>query len=442
MLKEVRLPVLGENVETAEVLQVLVGAGDTVEKNQALVELETDKATVEVPAPFGGVVREIRVRRGDAVTVGQTIVTLEVGGGEVAAAKAAGAPAADAPAAEAGEEGEPAAPARMHRDAPARRQAERAPARDAAATAGPREAGEPAPAAPSVRRLAREIGVDIDDVAGSGPGGRISVEDVKRQARDLITTRRRAPAAGGAAVPPLPDFAKWGEIERAPMSGIRRQTAAAMSRSWAIVPHVTQYDRADVTELEGERRQLAPRVEEAGGKLTVTALVLKVVAGALRAFPKFNASVDIEREEIVYKRYVHIGVAVDTEHGLLVPVLRDVDLRTLTEIAVELSVLSRKARSRKVSLEELGGATFTVTNLGGLGTTYFAPLVHWPQGAVLGVGRAATEAVWRDERFEPRLVLPLSVSYDHRLIDGAEAARFLRWIATRLEQPLSLALEG
>jgi pyruvate dehydrogenase E2 component (dihydrolipoamide acetyltransferase) len=490
MLKEVKLPALGENVESADVLSVLVSPGDTIAPEQSLLEVETDKATVEVPAPFGGVVKEVRVKAGEQVTVGQTILTLEVDGecaeagrGELRGAgdSGDGGEARDRELVRGQTETRAAAPARSSpravtgagpdrggrgadeegvdtfgRSGAAARHAprEREPAEEAwsppahggddvaeAAEAG--DQGEhppetqPAAAAPSVRRLARELGIDIGDVAGTGPGRHVSVEDVKRHARELIVragARRARPATPAA---PLPDFAQWGAVEREAMSGVRRSIAVGMGRSWTIIPHVTQFDRADITDLEGWRKTLGERT---GTKLTVTAVALKVAAAALRAFPKFNASIDAEREEIIYKKYVHVAVAVDTPAGLIAPVVRDADRKSLVAIARELAELSEKARRRKVSREELAGACFTVTNLGGLGTTYFSPIVNWPEVAVLGLGRASHTPVLVDGGFVPRLLLPLSVSYDHRLIDGADAARFLRWIAEALEQPLLLLL--
>ncbi|MFZ0813889.1 MAG: 2-oxo acid dehydrogenase subunit E2, partial [Candidatus Sulfotelmatobacter sp.] len=305
---------------------------------------------------------------------------------------------------------------------------------------------EAVPAAPHTRRLAREIGVDIYEVKGTGPGGRISEDDVKAHAKALVTavaTAAQAPARAGHFVEPkLPDFAKWGKIERVSMRGVRRKTAEHLAESWNIIPHVTQNDRADITELEQLRARFAPKAEQAGGKMTVTAIALKVCAAALKVFPQFNATIDMEKEEIIYKQYIHIGVAADTDRGLLVPVIRDVDKKNIVELAVELSQLSQKARDKKITLADMEGGTFTITNLGGIGGTGFTPIVNHPEVAILGLSRSRMEPEWIGGKFEPRLILPLSLSYDHRLIDGADAARFLRWVAEAFEQPFLLSVQG
>ena len=427
MTREVRLPELGENVEEAEVLSVLVAEGDRVEKDQSVLEVETDKASVEVPAPAAGQIKTIRVKPGDRVRIGQVILELEEPGGVAFAAPSALA------AEEAG-----ARPAAVPDVMPLPDER----TGDVVAAPGSLSPAGLAPAGPSVRRLARELGIDIDGVAGSGPGGRISVEDVKRHARDIITQKLAQPR-GAPTVPTtflaLPDFSRYGAVERQPMSGVRRRTAETMTRSWVTIPHVTQFDRADITELEAVRKRYTARGDTT---LTITAFVIKVVADAARAFPKFNASLDVENEEILYKQYVNIGVAVDTERGLLVPVVHGADQKGLLDISRELSELSARARAHKARPEELQGANLTVTNLGGLGTTFFSPLINWPEVAVVGVGRAGVEAVHQQGAFVPRLILPLSVSYDHRLIDGADAARYLRWVAAALENPLALVLQG
>jgi pyruvate dehydrogenase E2 component (dihydrolipoamide acetyltransferase) len=245
-------------------------------------------------------------------------------------------------------------------------------------------------------------------------------------------------STGSSATPELPDFSQWGEIVTEPLAGVRRATARSMSTAWAIVPHVTQFDRADISQLESMRRRFNQRPEPRGRKLTLTAIVIKMSASALRQFPRFNASLDMAREAIILKKYVHVGVAVDTGRGLLVPVIRDVDRKSLVQVAGELDELASRARDKKLGPDEMSGASFTVSNLGGLGTTYFSPIVNWPQVAILGVGRAERQAVYEEGGFQPRLMLPLAISYDHRLIDGADAARFLRWLAEALEQPLLL----
>ncbi|MBX5477262.1 MAG: 2-oxo acid dehydrogenase subunit E2, partial [Clostridia bacterium] len=387
-----------------------------------------------VPATVSGVVREIHVREGDEVREGTPLITVDEAAGQGAAANdgAAANAAAAAPAPAAGGPASSPAPA-----APAPAPAPAAPGN-----------GALVPAAPSVRRFARELGVDITQVRGTGPGGRISMDDVKAYVRErqqaLAAGLPGALAAGLPAAPavPLPDFSKWGEIRREKMSGVRRATAHHMARVWATVPHVTQFDEADVTEIERFRKAYGPRVEAAGGKLTVTAILLKVVAQALKVFPKFATSVDMAAEELIYKNYCHIGVAVDTEHGLLVPVIRDVDKKSLIQLAVELGEVAERARQRKLAPEDMQGGCFTISNLGGIGGTGFTPIVNAPEVAILGVSRTQVRPVYTGDRFEPRTILPLSLSYDHRVIDGADGARFLRWIVEALEHPLLLALEG
>jgi pyruvate dehydrogenase E2 component (dihydrolipoamide acetyltransferase) len=276
-------------------------------------------------------------------------------------------------------------------------------------------------------------------VPGSGPGGRISVTDVKAHARNIISG---AAPGGSARAVALPDFSRWGDVERQPMRAIRRKTAERMATAWSTVPHVTQGDKADITDLEALRLKYAKRVEAAGGKLTITAVTLKVVASALKVFPQFNASIDVASDEVVLKKYVHIGVAVDTEAGLLVPVIRDVDQKNIVQISTELQALAEKAKARKLSLDEMEGGSFTISNLGGIGGTYFTPIVNVPEVAILGMSRSVMEPVWKDGAFVPRLMMPLSLSYDHRLIDGADAIRFVRWLAEALEQPFVMSLQG
>lgn len=458
------LPELGEGVASADVLRVLVGPGDRIRRDQPVLELETDKATVEVPSTVEGTVTDVRVEAGGKIAVGDVVLVVE--------GRTSGAPTkgrADRTRAERPEEaGSDDAGAAGDAPGPERRATRPAPPdkpgmladmleEEAAArqpagwteTAEPAEHAPgrrvPAAASPTVRRAARELGVDIYAVAGTGPGGRISVDDVKAHVKRIMLAggpAARAGAAPGRAPSPLPDFAKWGPIERQPMRGVRRKTAEHLSEAWWQIPHVTQCDLADVTELEQLRARFGKRAEAAGGKLTVTAVVLRVVASALRVFPQFNASIDMAKSEIVLKQYVHIGVAVDTDRGLLVPVIRDVDRKNIVQLSRELAEAAERARTRKITIEEMEGGSFTITNLGGIGGTYFTPIVNHPEVAILGLSRARTEPVWRDGAFVPRLMLPLSLSYDHRVIDGADAIRFLRWIVEALEQPFLLSLQG
>ena len=306
-----------------------------------------------------------------------------------------------------------------------------------------------APAAPSVRRLARELGVDIYQVQGSGPGGRISGDDVRlfvRETMQRITGGGPAPLAVGEfpglhAQRPLPDFSKWGEISAEPLKRIRELTADAMSYAWSTIPLVTQYDRARIDELEEFRNDYNYRTRSAA-KLTMTAILAKVCATALKAFPRFNCSLDLARRELILKHYVHIGVAVDTPNGLLVPVLRDADRKGIEQLAMELNDLAVRTRERKVAPDEMEGGCFTISNLGGIGGNAFTPIVYAPQVAILGVSQAEMQPVWNGVDFDPQLILPLSLSYDHRVIDGADGARFLRWICAALENPIELAMKG
>jgi pyruvate dehydrogenase E2 component (dihydrolipoamide acetyltransferase) len=293
--------------------------------------------------------------------------------------------------------------------------------------------------------MARELGVDINQVPGTEDGGRISVEDVKAHAKRLLAGATRAGAAApvtpGSTVA-LPDFARWGEIERQPMRAVRRKTAEHLSAAWATIPHVTQGDLADITALDELRKTHTKQVEAAGGSLTVTAIAAKVIAAALRVFPQFNASIDVGADEIILKKYVNIGIAVDTDRGLLVPVIKDADRKNITQLSIEISQLSEKARTRKIALEEMQGGCFSISNLGGIGGTYFTPIVNAPEVAILGISRARMEPVFKDGVFVPRLMLPLSLAYDHRVIDGADGMRFLRWVVQALEEPFVLALQG
>ena len=418
---ELRIPELGDNVAVATVVGVLVREGDRVAPGQPLLELETDKAVMEVPAEAGGVVKRVLVQVGEEVRPGQPFLELAEEEALEVSQVAQRAPAPEArpePAPEARPEPTPQAEGPKAPQAPSE--------------------GRLIPAAPSVRRLARELGVDIREVRGTGLAGRITEEDVRRAAG-------LAPAPALEAPPPtprLPDFSRWGPVRAEPMSGVRKATMRAMAQAWAQVPMVTHFDEADITELEALRKGYARKAEEKGFRLTLTAFLLKALALTLKAFPKFNASIDPEKQGVIYKDYVHIGVAVDTPHGLLVPVIRDVDKKGILALAQELQEVSERARARKLSPEEMQGGTFSLSNLGGIGGTGFTPIVNWPEVAILGVSRSQMKPVWDpgQEAFLPRLYMPYSLTYDHRLIDGAEAARFCRHLAGLLEDPVGLAL--
>jgi pyruvate dehydrogenase E2 component (dihydrolipoamide acetyltransferase) len=440
---EFKIPELGENVASGDVTRVLVNVGDTISREQPVLELETDKATIEVPSSVAGVVRDIKVKKGDKVKVGAVVLTVD-GDSTAPAPQAKAAAKADAEPPQAAAPA-PAGPTRVvpmpARPAP---EATPPPAAPAVKSNGGRSAGPAAAASPAVRRLAREIGVDVNEVQGTGPDARISLEDVKEHARRILSSVGAAGTAGTAAraTRPLPDFQKWGEIERQPWTNIRRSTAERLSHAWTTIPHVTQFDKADVSSLEKLRKEYKDQVAAAGGNLTITAMLVMVLATAVKKFPQFNASLDGERGEIVYKKYVNVGVAVDTEHGLLVPVIRNADGKNLTEIAVELHKAGQRARDRKLSLEDMSGGGITISNLGGIGGTYFTPIVNWPEVAILGVSRATIEPAWREETWQPSPMLPLALSYDHRVIDGADAMRFLRWVVDAIEQPFLLSLVG
>lgn len=435
MATEVKLPELGEGIEQADVVRVLVSVGDRVVADQPLLEIETDKATVEVPAPVAGTVTSLAVAAGGTIAVGATIATLDTvtaaSSEPIASSETAAKPAAEV---ESATSDRGATPTRT--PPPGETPAPTIVATPPAAPVSAVTTGRRALAAPSVRKLAREIGVEVDAVTGTGRGGRVSIADVKAHARRALTQ----PASPGpsATAPPLPDFSRWGVVEREPMTNVRRTVARRMSQAWQTVAHVTQHDQADISEFEAVRKRVKQTTPEL--PLTVTAFAVAVVAAALKEFPKFNASVDTDRHETIYKRYVNIGVAVDSERGLLVPVIRDADTKSLGELSQEIAALADKVRTKKAGPQDLEGGTFTITNLGGLGGTLFTPIVNYPEVAILGLSRTARSPVYINDRFEPRPLLPLSLSYDHRLIDGADGVRFLRWIVDRFEHPLLLEL--
>lgn len=422
---EFKVPDLGENIETADVINVLVKVGDSLTKDQGVIEIETDKATVEVPSSVAGKIVEVNVKTGDKVKVGDVLIKVETSISTPSVVK------------------EPS----KTKEEPAKKETpattEIPNGKVSELKVGERDDQPPilrgsAPAAPSVRRIARELGVDINKVPGSGEGGRISMDDVKAYVKNMMQGKGEAVGIG-IKKEALPDFSKYGKIERVAMSKIREKTATHLSYAWSVIPHVTQFDKTDITEFEKDRKELSKKVEEHGAKLTVTGILIKIIAEGMKKFPQFNSSIDLDKMEVIYKKYINIGVAVDTEYGLLVPVIKNADQKNLIEISVELNQLAQKARDKKLSLEEMQGGCFTITNLGGIGGTYFTPIVNSPEVAILGVSRGNYEPVYNKEgKFEPRLMLPVSLSYDHRIIDGADAIRFLRWVCEALEEPLKI----
>ena len=430
-----KLPDLGEGVHEGQIVNVLVQTVDEIAEYQPMLEVETDKAAVEIPAPKAGRVAQVHVAAGQVVKVGQVLISIdETGGGpEPVAVPAGSADREDGDREALLRETSAVAPAPL---VAAREEvAARAPARPQPTLTGP------VPAAPAVRKLARELGVDLAQVPATGPAGRVLREDVERFARGEHVLTTTAPAARTA--PPsvggeLPDFSQYGPVRREPASQIRKTIARQMTRAWQNVARVTHCDLADVTDLERNRKGFNAGLKEGQPKLTMTALVVKVVAAALRDFPMLNASFDAATEEIIYKDYCHVGIAVDTPRGLVVPVLRDADRKSLPQLAAELADLGSRARAVKFEIAELRGATFTITNVGAVGGMFATPMVNFPETGILGLGRAALQAAVRDGQIVPRLMLPLSLSYDHRLVDGADAARFVTEVIRSLENPLRL----
>jgi pyruvate dehydrogenase E2 component (dihydrolipoamide acetyltransferase) len=445
----IKLPALGENIDSATVAAILVSAGDNITDQQPIMEVDTEKAAIEVPASAAGTVKEILVKPGDVVEVGQTLLTVD-DGRPAATAETRSRP--NGPETAAPPVSTPPPPSRKESPRPTRKEpppasrkepvaeAMDAPSESAETVSEDEAATEPdvAAAAPSLRRMARELGVDINEVTGTGPGGRITEDNVRNYARSIILNASSAKDAVAAA---LPDFSRWGNIERKPLSGVRRKIAEHMQEAWSI-PHVTHFDSADITDLEEMRKAFSEKIEKAGGKLTMTAIALKVTASALKRFPQVNATFDGLHDEIIVRKYIHIGVAVDTERGLLVPVIRDADKKNIVELSVELTRLAEEARTAKLRVDDMQGGSFSITNLGGIGGTNFTPIINSPEAAILGISRANHQAMYRNGQLTPRLILPLALSFDHRVIDGADAARFLRWIAEALERPFLLALEG
>ena len=444
---EIKVPDIGDFGDVP-VIEVLVSVGDTVDVDDGLVTLESDKATMEVPSPAAGVIRELKVGMDDKVTEGDVVAILEATGDAAADAEAGGKPetteepAVEAPPAEKEPAPEPEAPAPV-------------PAAEPSAPSGQRESGAAAVdpsripyASPAVRKFARELGVDLAAVSGSGNKGRIIREDVKSHVKQVMSSGGPAVVSGGGIggltldFPELPkiDFSRYGEIEQLPLTRIQKISAGHLHRNWVGIPHVTQNDEADITDMEAFRLANADDAKAQGFKLTPLVFLIKAMVASLKAFPRFNASLDAGGESLTLKKYFNVGVAVDTPDGLVVPVVRDCDRKGIMELAAELAETSAKAREGKLKPQDIQGGCITISSLGGIGGTGFTPIINAPEVAILGVSRSAMKPVWDGQEFQPRLMLPLSLSYDHRVIDGAVAARFTRFLASRLEDLRRLTL--
>ena len=419
---QIKVPFLAEGVDSGVVVSILVKEGDSVKKDQTILELETNKATAPIPSPVAGTIQKILVKEGQEVAVGAAIMILIESGTKGRAAEKEEKIKASA--------AEPSGVSSVEGEAYTYQS----------------KSGLPPPASPEVRKMARELGIDLTKIKGSERGGRITAKDVKayivRLKSGAQTGQKTLPAgsprfageAGRQAQPAVVDFSKWGPIKRKPVSHIRRVMGQKMLESWTTVPHVTQFGEADISRLLDFRKKYAPLYEQKGAKLTVTGIALKMVLKLLMKYPIFNSSLDEVKNEIVFKEYYHFGIAVDTEQGLLVPVIKDVDKKDLLQLSLELAELSQKARQKKISLEEVQGATFTISNLGSIGGSHFTPIVNRPEAAVLGIGRGVLKPVVKDGKIQTATMLPLALSYDHRVIDGADAARFIKELVEGFEQ--------
>jgi len=438
MIKDIVIPEIGEKVESGNVVAVLVAVGDQVEQDDGIIEFETDKAVVEIPSPAKGVILEVLVKEGDELRIGDPVARLDTAVETSSKPLPEKTETTETPSGEK-KSRKPAPP--DAKPEPPRVEDQTPDAKAAATPPPPADQTIPVPAAPSVRRFAREVGVDLRVVQGSGPGGRISEPDVKAFLKGLAKLDRPAGptlSADASRGYQLPDFSRWGNIETVELTTVRRITAESMTQSWQTVPQVTQFDSTDISDLNQWIAIAGRTLAKTGGRLTITAVLLKVIAEGIKQFPRFNASIDMPKQQIILKNYIHVGLAVDTDRGLLVPVIRDVDHKSIRVLAGEMEDLASRARGKRLKPDEMEGGTFTVSNQGGIGGRAFTPIVYWPQAAILGVSRASVEPRHIDGDWQPRTILPLSLSYDHRINDGADAARFLRWICDALEHPMAM----
>ncbi|MFM9962045.1 MAG: 2-oxo acid dehydrogenase subunit E2 [Planctomycetaceae bacterium] len=437
MAIEFKLPEVSDGVKTVDIAEIKVKAGDVITAGQAVMDLETEKAVVELECPHAGTVAKVHVTVGQTVAIGTPLLSIEAGASSAAPTAA---PPAPAPAKAAVPE--KVAIATSVAQPVALPKVAASTAALSAQSAAP-DTRPPAPAGPATRRLARDLGVDLHQVSGTGSGGRITPEDVQNYVKNILEGNAPAPSVVGAiATPPLPDFSQFGPVERQAQGKIAKVSATNLSMAWQTIPHVTQHDLIDITDLEAARKRFGETLGKNGPKVTMTAIVMKALIPALKAFPHVNASLDAAKGELILKRYYHIGCAVDTPNGLLVPVVKNVDQKSIVQIAAELADLAARAREKKLKPDEMSGATFTITNLGGIGGTAFTPIVNWPEVAILGLSRGRTELKLHGGAVTERLMLPLSLSYDHRVINGADGARFVAKLGSLLNDFFALLAEA
>ncbi len=436
MAIEFKLPEVSDGVKTVDIAEIKVKPGDVITAGQVVMDLETEKAVVELECPHAGTVAKVHVSAGQSVAIGSPLLSIE-------AAASVGHVSNVPPAPATAVTSKPAAPPATKPKAAAAQPAPTPSLTAQPSSLTPASDHPPAPAGPATRRLARDLGVDLHQVTGSGPGGRITQEDVQNYVKNILEGRASAPAGGGAiATPQLPDFSQFGTVERQAQNKIAKVSASSLSMSWQTIPHVTQHDLIDITDLEEARKRFGETFGKNGPKVTMTAIVMKALIPALKAFPHVNASLDAAKSELILKRYYHIGCAVDTPNGLLVPVVKNVDQKSIAQIAADLADLAARAREKKLKPDEMTGATFTVTNLGGIGGTAFTPIVNWPEVAILGLSRSRTELKLHGGAVVERLMLPLSLSYDHRVINGADGARFVAKLGSMLNDFFALLAEA
>ncbi|MSR51910.1 MAG: biotin/lipoyl-binding protein [Gemmataceae bacterium] len=421
--REFALPNLGEGIESGIIVAVNVKVGDTVTAGQEMFTIETDKASMPLPADADGKIEELRVKQGDKVNIGAVLAVLSGAGSPTQSMKRSEAPASN---------GQLPAPVVAKPEAVA-------PVTNGQATTVPPSG--PVPAGPATRRYAREHGVNLTEVPGSARGGRVTVPDVQSHIRHRLA-QPGGISGGAVTIPTLPDFSRYGPIEKKPVSNIRKKIAENLTIAWHTAPAVTQFDLADITELEAGRKRITEGLPKGAPKVTMTVLAIKAIVAALKEFPNFNSSLDVANGQVIYKQYYHIGIAVDTERGLVVPVIRDADRKSIRDLASEVASLAEKARTAKLAIDEMRGGTFTITNLGGIGGTAFTPIINYPEVAILGLSRAAIQPVHKDGQFVPRLMMPLCLTYDHRIIDGADGARFTTRLVQLFSDPIRLLMES